>query len=541
MVKIINFFSIRKIELIVLLLTIVISFLSFYVFAFSQQKHLADYDAVARLNIARKVTDSLTPGLGQLGGIWLPLPQLFIAPLTMNEYLWRTGFAGSIVSMFAFIFSAFFIFKLIYLLTENKIASLLGWLVFVSNINVLYLQTSALSESFFLFSFILAIYFTLKWVKEKNLVFLLGSAFSITLITLTRYEGYAVFLGILISIFIVSFIYYRKLNKKIIEGTLVIFLTLASLGIFLWTIYSATIFGDPFYWMNLYSGSKTQTQEQIILEENEELQLSKPKESRSLNESFVDYGWSIFLMNGMIITLLAILGFIKVLIDFVYKATKKDRSILLLVPILVLSIFLFTFLIIGYQRGFIPPIEAPPYNSNIFFDRSVNFAFGSNIRYGIVLFPLIVIFVSLIAMKNKLGQVFVLTLIIIQIITIYTTDLFTIYQIPAKQKYIVSNDVKWFNENYDEGKVLISARRNEYFVFQSEIDYKNYIYEGSYKYWKESLLNPTKYATWIVINRAPKNGSAPDSLDLSFRDNTTLYENYNLVYNNRNFEIFKKK
>ncbi|PIR43808.1 hypothetical protein COV24_01030 [candidate division WWE3 bacterium CG10_big_fil_rev_8_21_14_0_10_32_10] len=54
--------------------TLFVSILSLIYFL-SSNTNLAHYDAIARLNIARKIINSITPGFGQLGGIWLPLPQ----------------------------------------------------------------------------------------------------------------------------------------------------------------------------------------------------------------------------------------------------------------------------------------------------------------------------------------------------------------------------------------------------------------------------------------------------------------------------------
>jgi len=43
-------------------------------------------DAVAHINIARKVFDSRTPGLLQLGTVWLPLPHLLMLPFLANDW-----------------------------------------------------------------------------------------------------------------------------------------------------------------------------------------------------------------------------------------------------------------------------------------------------------------------------------------------------------------------------------------------------------------------------------------------------------------------
>src|SRR5438105_3858191 len=38
-------------------------------------------DGRSKLNMARRIFDSQTPGFGQIGGVWLPLPQLIMALL----------------------------------------------------------------------------------------------------------------------------------------------------------------------------------------------------------------------------------------------------------------------------------------------------------------------------------------------------------------------------------------------------------------------------------------------------------------------------
>src|SRR5256885_12516605 len=59
-------------------------------------------DAVAHINIARRVIDSRTPGLLQLGTVWLPLPHLLMVPFLISKWMWRTGIGGSNPSMAAY-------------------------------------------------------------------------------------------------------------------------------------------------------------------------------------------------------------------------------------------------------------------------------------------------------------------------------------------------------------------------------------------------------------------------------------------------------
>ncbi len=56
-------------------------------------------DAVAHLGIARRILDSRNPGLGQLGGVWLPLPHLLMMPFVQKTEWWQNGLAGVWPSM----------------------------------------------------------------------------------------------------------------------------------------------------------------------------------------------------------------------------------------------------------------------------------------------------------------------------------------------------------------------------------------------------------------------------------------------------------
>ena len=87
----------------------VFSFLFFY-----QRGDVLLYgDAVAHINIARRVFDSRTPGLLQLGTVWLPLPHLLMIPFLISDEMWRLGLGGSIPSMAAYVFGVVGMFRLV--------------------------------------------------------------------------------------------------------------------------------------------------------------------------------------------------------------------------------------------------------------------------------------------------------------------------------------------------------------------------------------------------------------------------------------------
>jgi hypothetical protein len=159
----------RYIDTYLFFLTFIISISAFLYFYFNGQQNLANYDAIARLNTARKIVDSITPGVGQLGGIWLPFPQALMIPFVWNDFLWYSGIAGYIISGASFVVGAVFLQKTVYLLTKKLAVSLLVWFIFVSNVNILLLQTMAMSEVFFMSCLILVCYFLALWIK--NMIF----------------------------------------------------------------------------------------------------------------------------------------------------------------------------------------------------------------------------------------------------------------------------------------------------------------------------------------------------------------------------------
>src|SRR5579859_2197618 len=123
-----------------LIITVLISYIasisSFWYF-FQTHQIILYGDAYAHMLITRRVFDNATPGLAQLGGVWLPLPHLVMLPFIWNDYLWRTGLAGTIPSMICYMIAATYLFLAARRLTKDSRASFIGTLLFILNPNVL--------------------------------------------------------------------------------------------------------------------------------------------------------------------------------------------------------------------------------------------------------------------------------------------------------------------------------------------------------------------------------------------------------------------
>src|SRR5437660_6837164 len=223
-------------------------------------------DAESHLNIAKRVVSGLTPGGAQLGGIWLPLPHMLMLPFVYFDFLWRTGLAGSIVSGICFVISSIFLYKLTQLLTQNKLASLASFLIFAVNPNVLYMQSTPMTEFTLITFFILSSYYFIKYINsDKDYVALIVSAFFGFCATLSRYDGWFL---VLMEAGIIGLLYIRdkKLWKRM-QGRVILFGTLAFFGVFLWFLWDFLILGDPLYFTHSQFSAKSQQQAWLKLHE----------------------------------------------------------------------------------------------------------------------------------------------------------------------------------------------------------------------------------------------------------------------------------
>jgi hypothetical protein len=106
-------------------------------------------DAVAHLHIARRVFDTRHPGLGQLGGVWLPLPHVLLLPFVQRLEWWRTGLAGAWPSMICCVAAVAGLYRLARHWMSMRWAMAVVAL-FALNPAMIYLSTTAMTEPLFL-------------------------------------------------------------------------------------------------------------------------------------------------------------------------------------------------------------------------------------------------------------------------------------------------------------------------------------------------------------------------------------------------------
>src|SRR5688500_1586688 len=125
---------------------------------------LSHYDAKAHLVVARRVIDSLTPGWQQLGAVWLPLPHLIQLLPTQIDLFYRTGAFASAVSIASFAVTVWAASTLVLRITGSAAGAATAAALFILNPNLLYLQSTPMTEPLLLAMVFLVVLRLHEWV-----------------------------------------------------------------------------------------------------------------------------------------------------------------------------------------------------------------------------------------------------------------------------------------------------------------------------------------------------------------------------------------
>lgn len=210
-------------------------------------------DAVAHLAIARRIIDSVNPGLPQLGSVWLPLPHLLLVPFVSKLQWWQTGSGGTWPSFVCYILGNIGFYRL----TRRMLP--MHWafgatLFYALNPNLLYLGSTAMTEPLFLALFIwqtVLVMEAIDAIREERIgvvkARLVVSGILSVLSVYTRYDGWilaaCVWLMLLISL---------VKNKRIfdqVRGAFAILTILTVLAPMGWLYHNWHYTGDPLDFM----------------------------------------------------------------------------------------------------------------------------------------------------------------------------------------------------------------------------------------------------------------------------------------------------
>lgn len=469
-----------------------------YIYYYNNGLGLAYNDARSHLDIGRRVVEGLKPGIAQLGSVWLPLPHMLMTTTIWNDFMWHSGLAGAMWSMIAFVGTGVLVYQFLARLKVGLLGRLVGVVIWVANINILYLQSTAMTELVLLATMTAGAYQLLLWSQNQRYVHLVGAAFWIMLSTLVRYDGW--FLLAMATMLIVLYA-WRTWGYGQTEGMVIMFVTLASLGVGLWLLWNLLIFGDAlFFAFGEYSAHSQQQQLEAA-----GVLVTKGNWLFSLKVYF----YALVYNSGALPVLLGVIGAVLLWLDKRISPGVRLATAVLVAPIMfnVLALYL------GHSVLFVQGLSG-----DVLF----------NVRYGVMMMPSIAIFVGYLVHWARSLKGPVIGLLFLTIFFAFSSaDAVTIddARVGSSQKN-VSEVSGWLKDNVaqEPGFVLISAASHDAIIFSSGLPMKKFIHEGTGLYWEQATAGPERWARWIVVRTHSDN-------DATWRliKNTPGLQQYDLV------------
>ena len=161
---------------------------------------LSHYDGRAHLVVARRVADSLTPGWHQIGAVWLPLPHLLNLVPVQWDWAYRTGASAIAISILSMGVSGFACARLLLRATGSYAAGAAAGALLVTNVNVLYLHATPMTEPLLLALAFLSVERLDAWLRDPGMSSV-TPGLSVFLLCLTRYEGWMLTIAAMVIAF----------------------------------------------------------------------------------------------------------------------------------------------------------------------------------------------------------------------------------------------------------------------------------------------------------------------------------------------------
>jgi 4-amino-4-deoxy-L-arabinose transferase-like glycosyltransferase len=476
---------------------------------------LAYEDSVSHMEIARRVLDSPTPGLAQLGGVWLPLPHVLALPFVWHDGLYYSGVAGSLVSMASYVITSVLLYKIVLGLTAARPAAIAGAVFFMANPNVLYLQSTPMTEMLLLACAAGMVYCMQKWVQSDDYRWLLGAGVAAVLGSLTRYEAWILlvtFTGAAI------FIAVRKgYSRARIEGTILAFLLVAGLGVAAWLVWNQVIFGNA---LNFQTGKYAQP-------------------SLWVSEADVAVGDWLRSLQAYTLAVLANLGIVGVALaatGLLLLLVRRDIGLVTLPALGVLV--LFPFFVIAIESGQ-RPLHVPSINGDLY-----------NIRFGLpmiipaaVLVGYLVRWLARSRWTRALSAAGIAVAILLSATWAFADSETRISTLREPTLWLESGGSghlgasNYLKRNYDGGTILAQFFGNEMLFFDARIPLRNNVYEGTYQRWERALADPLANGIdWIVM----RSDHATDEVTarLSASDRLASFKS---IYEDRDYVVYARR
>jgi len=460
-------------------------------------------DGLAHMEGARRIFDSLTPGYDEIGSVWLPLYHLICAPLAINDFLWRTGLAGGVVSSAAFAFTAYLLFRLGAEMNGNVAAGAAALAGVLLCPNLLYLASTPLTEPLALLWSVLVVYALFRYSLSGSWRALAGAAVAAFLGTLTRYEGWNVLPFACALVLLIRPLPWRQ---RILRTSFIA--SIAGTGPLLWLIHNAYRYQNP---MEFYNGRGSAMD--IYAHQLATTAFPYPTDG-SLVISARYYLEDLKLVIGIWALAWAILGIVAWLAT-VRESRSRAVAVLFLVPL--------PFYIQAMAHAAIP-LYVPTL-----------FPHGHyNMRYGIEMIAAVALFPSFI-FSPRMGKPLRLAVLILFLAVLGGQFAGFAAQGPRELAIVqegIRNTpcrsrrqraiIEFLRARYDGKQILVASGKWPCVMPEVGIDLRRTISDRNRKYWKRLQNDPDRWAEWIIRGD-------DDSVDSLMRAYPAAFKDYAIV------------
>lgn len=477
-------------------------------------------DGLVHVEGARRIFDSLTPGYAEMGSVWLPLFHLLASPLAINNTLWRTGLAGSLVSVAAFALTAWFLFRLSFEMNRTLAAGGVTLAAFLLSLNLLYAATTPLTEPLAVFWAVLVVYGLFRFQHSGRTRTLVWTAIAAFFGTLTRYDGW--YLLPFAALFVLL---CRPWNWRDRIGQTLLFCLIAGSGPLLWFLHNTYRFHNPWQFYNGPYSAKA-----IYAHQLASTGFRYPT-AGSLWLSAHYYLEDLKLVFGAWPLELAALGFIAWMMLRPLRQ-RRVAGLLFLVPLLF------------YPQSFAYG-SIPLYVPTLFPHTYYNLRYGLEMASALALFPAFLVSPGFSRSRRRI--------VLGALCAIFAAQAFGMGWAGARHLPLVREGVlntpckspaeqdvvRFFKQHYDGEIVLMASGEWPCLMPQLGIPYRKTLSQSNRKYWLQLRFGASRWAGWIIRRR-------DDAVDMLMRSYPNAFEDFE-VENREQFargnfvEIYRRK
>jgi hypothetical protein len=460
-------------------------------------------DALAHMEGARRLFDSLTPGYPEIGSVWLPLYHIIVAPLAQNDFLWRSGLAGSLVSITCFTLTAWVLFRLAMEMNASRASGIVALAGFLLCPSMIYLASEPMTEPMAELWAVFAVYLLFRYQHTGEMRPLVLAGAAAFLGALTRYgEWYVLPFAALFVVFARKDPWSRRLGRALL------FSVIAGAGPALWIAHNAYRFGNP---IEFYNGPFSA--QAIYAHQLATTGFRYPTDG-SLLLSARYYLEDLKMVIGPWPLELAALGLIAWAADRQARP-RRWAALLLLAPL-------------PFYAQAMAHAAVGLYVPTLFPYTYYNLRYGLEMLPALALLPSFVISPGLTRPARVLFMAAFLTVIVAQSLAQFSGGL---RQLPIVQESILNTPCRreleqgaadFLLQQYDGQRVLMAAGKWPCLAPEVGIHYRNILTENNRPYWRRLRFGAGPWVEWIIR----RDGDAVDEL---MRAYPAAFRNFEIV------------